>query len=371
MSASAASPSTRTSFIIALVLLGLCAAAIGLTTPSARTDRPDPEANPGRAADKPFTIVATTGMIADVVRGVAGNRAKVETLMGAGVDPHLYRPTRSDIARLQSADMVFYNGLLLEGKMTETFDRLGASGKPVFAVTEGLTESHLLNKALSPDGSAAPPTPGAEAAHHDPHVWMDPRLWARSVQVVQSKLTEHDPAGKEAYAAGAAKLAAELAALDEYAARALETVPEKSRVLVTAHDAFNYFGRRYSYRVEGIQGISTESEAGVRDIQRLVDLIVERGVKAVFVETSVPDRNVKALAAGAKAKGHDVVIGGWLFSDAMGEAGTYEGTYIGMIDHNVTVITRALGGQAPERGMNGKLAAPAPTSTPAPAPNKP
>jgi manganese/zinc/iron transport system substrate-binding protein len=291
-------------------------------------------------------VVATTGMIADVVREVAGEHAEVTSLMGEGVDPHLYKPTRSDMATLMQADVVFYNGLLLEGKMTDSLVRLATSGKKVYAVTELLDESDLL-------------APEQMEGHHDPHVWMDVAAWTRTVEVIRDKLSEAAPAHKAAFAANAAAYTAKLDALDAYAKKVLATVPERSRVLVTAHDAFNYFGRRYGYEVVGIQGISTESEAGVRDVERLVDLIVGRGVRAVFIESTVSDRNIKALIAGARARGHTVAIGGSLFSDAMGKPGTYEGTYIGMIDHNITAVARSLGGEAPERGMNGSLAEPA------------
>ncbi len=281
-------------------------------------------------------------MIEDVAREVAGDRAEVIGLMGPGVDPHLYKPTRSDVRRLMNADVIFYNGLLLEGKMTDTLVRAATSGKRVHAVTELLDEGYLLE-------------PEAFEGLHDPHVWMDPSAWSRAVEVVRAKLSEHDPEGAPAYRANAEAYRARLAELDAYAERALSSVPEGRRVLVTAHDAFNYFGRRYGYEVIGIQGISTESEAGVRDIERLVDLLVEREIGAVFVESTVPDRNVRALIGGARARGLAVAIGGTLYSDAMGDAGTYEGTYIGMIDHNVTTIARALGGEAPTGGFQGRL----------------
>ena len=290
----------------------------------------------------PFTIVATVGMVSDVVRNVAGDRAEVTGLMGSGVDPHLYKPTRSDVQRLLGADVIFYNGLLLEGKMTDSLIRAATSGKKVFAVTELLDEEFLLE-------------PEEFEGLFDPHVWMDPAAWSRTVDVVRDKLIEFDPAGADEYRTSAEAYAAQLAALDEYATRVLESVPEEQRVLVTAHDAFNYFGQRFGYEVVGIQGISTESEAGVQDIERLVDLLVDRSIGAVFVESTVSDRNINALISGARARGHEVVIGGELFSDAMGDNGTYEGTYIGMIDHNVTTVARALGGDAPERGMNGRL----------------
>jgi manganese/zinc/iron transport system substrate-binding protein len=299
-------------------------------------------ASASASAESRYTIVTTIGMIEDVAREVAGDRAEVIGLMGPGVDPHLYKPTRSDVRRLMNADVIFYNGLLLEGKMTDTLVRAATSGKRVHAVTELLDEGYLLE-------------PEAFEGLHDPHVWMDPSAWSRAVEVVRAKLSEHDPEGAPAYRANAEAYRARLAELDAYAERALSSVPEGRRVLVTAHDAFNYFGRRYGYEVIGIQGLSTESEAGVRDIERLVDLLVEREIGAVFVESTVPDRNVRALIGGARARGLAVAIGGTLYSDAMGDAGTYEGTYIGMIDHNVTTIARALGGEAPTGGFQGRL----------------
>lgn len=295
-----------------------------------------------RAAE-PLRIVTTTAMIGDIVREVAADAAEVTALMGEGVDPHLYRANRSDIARMLQADVVFYNGLLLEGKMTDALVRVARSGKPVFAVTELIDEQYLM----------APP---AFAGHFDPHVWMDPQAWTKAVEVVRDQLAAVDPDRAAAYRANAAAYLERLAALDAYAERVLASVPPERRVLVTAHDAFAYFGRRYGFEVLGIQGISTESEAGLKRIEELVSLLVERRIPAVFVETTIPEQSVRALVAGAAARGHEVVIGGSLFSDAMGAAGTYEGTYIGMIDHNVTLIARALGGDTPERGLNGLLA---------------
>jgi manganese/zinc/iron transport system substrate-binding protein len=297
----------------------------------------------GSGATEPLRILTTTGMVGDLARGVAGNGAEVTQLMGAGVDPHLYKPTRSDIARMLGADIVFYNGLLLEGKMTDALVRVATAGKPVFAVTELIDEDYLL----------APPE---FQGHHDPHVWMDPGAWAKALEIVRDRLADQQPARRAEIAANAARMAQEIAALDAYAERVLASVPSERRVLVTAHDAFNYFGRRYSFEVQGIQGLSTESEAGLRRIEELVELIVERSIPAVFVETTVPDRTVQALVAGAAARGKEVAIGGALFSDAMGAPGTYEGTYVGMIDHNVTTIARALGGRTPPRGLNGLLA---------------
>jgi manganese/zinc/iron transport system substrate-binding protein len=288
-------------------------------------------------------VVATTGMIGDIVRNVGGARADVTVLMGEGVDPHLYKATRSDMARMLQADIVFYNGLLLEGKITDALVRVASSGRRVHVVTELIDEGYLLE-------------PPEFAGAYDPHVWMDPQAWSKAVDAVRDKLVDADPAGIEGYRANAERCRHEIVELDAYAQRALASVPEGQRILVTAHDAFNYFGRRYGFEVEGIQGLSTESEAGLRRIEELVELLVQRQIPAVFVETTIPPTTVQALVAGAGARGHEVLVGGALFSDAMGRPGTYEGTYVGMIDHNVTTIARALGGNPPARGLNGRLA---------------
>jgi manganese/zinc/iron transport system substrate-binding protein len=297
---------------------------------------------PAGAGDR-HEIVCTVGMVADIVGEVAGEHATVTSLIGEGVDPHLYKPTRSDVARLMKADMVFYCGLMLEGKMADALVKVARGGKPVYAVTELIDESTLLE-------------PAEFAGHADPHVWMDVQGWMKAVEAVARALGETDPGRASAYRANAETYLVKLRALDQYARARIATIPEQRRVLITAHDAFNYFGRAYDIEVMGIQGISTESEAGLEDINRLVDTIVDRKVSAVFVETSVADKNVRALVEGAGARGSSLRIGGALFSDAMGAPGTYEGTYIGMIDHNVTTIARALGGDAPARGLNGKLA---------------
>lgn len=291
----------------------------------------------------PYKITTTVGMVTDIVGQVAGDKAKVTGIIGEGVDPHLYKPTRNDVAALLGADVVFYSGLMLEGKMADTLIKVARNGKPVYAVTELIEEKFLLE-------------PPEMQGHFDPHVWMDVKAWGKCVEAVAKALAEFDPPNADSYRLNAKRYMAELDKLDAYAKKTIASIPEKSRILITAHDAFNYFGRAYGIEVKGIQGISTESEAGIKDILQLVDLIVERDVKAIFVESSVPEKNVRALQDGAKSKGKNVAIGGTLYSDAMGGPGTYEGTYIGMIDHNVTTIATALGGAAPERGMQGKLA---------------
>ncbi|WP_309386788.1 metal ABC transporter solute-binding protein, Zn/Mn family [Cerasicoccus frondis] len=302
---------------------------------------------PASAAPKqyPYKVVTTVGMITDVVRNVAGDKAEVEGLIGEGIDPHLYKPTRNDLIALKRADVVFYNGLMLEGKMSDVLTKLARRGQPVYAVTEDIAES---------DGYVL----SDESEHYDPHVWMDVQGWIAATKVIAKGLSEYDPANAAYYAKNATAYIAKLEQLDAYAREALASIPENQRYLVTAHDAFNYLGRAYGIEVKGIQGLSTESEAGVRDIELLVDFLVQNQIPAVFVETSVSDKNVRALVEGAAAKGHTLKIGGSLYSDAMGPAGTYEGTYIGMIDHNSTIIANALGGEAPTKGLNGKLSAP-------------
>ncbi|WP_371036345.1 metal ABC transporter solute-binding protein, Zn/Mn family [Rhodosalinus sp. FB01] len=295
---------------------------------------------PAMASER-LDVVATTGMIADAAREVGGELLEVRALMGPGVDPHSYRQTRSDIVAMARADLVLWHGLYLEAQLEEFLLDLGAD-RTVVAVAENLPRDVLISHEDYAD-------------KHDPHVWMDPELWGLVVLNVRDALIAARPGDEAAFRANAEVYLAQLAELARYTDAVLASVPEESRVLVTAHDAFNYFGAAHDFEVVGIQGISTESEAGLRRIGELVDMLVARDIGAVFVESSVSDRNVRALVEGAAARGHEVVIGGELYSDAMGAPGTYEGTYLGMIDHNATVIASALGGTAPERGMQGLL----------------
>lgn len=309
------------------VLFALAAAA-ALAMPAAAQDR--------------LNVIATTGMIADAARSVGGDLVSVTALMGPGVDPHSYRQTRSDIVATAQADLVLWNGLYLEAQLEEFLLELGET-RPVVAVAEAIPDTQLI---------------GSEEyeGRFDPHVWMNPNLWSRVVMATRDAMIETAPEQADVFTANAAAHLAELSELAVYSQSVLASIPADSRVLVTAHDAFNYFGAAYGFEVVGIQGISTESEAGLQRISELVDMLVARDIRAVFVESSVSDRNIRALIEGAAAQGHEVVIGGELYSDAMGAPGTYEGTYLGMIDHNVTTIARALGGQAPERGRIDELA---------------
>ena len=298
---------------------------------------------PRALAEDRLTVITTTGMIADAARQVGGDLVDVTALMGAGIDPHAYRQTRSDIAAMTQADLVLWHGLYLEAQMEEFFADL-ARTRTVVAVAEALPKDSLRGH-------------DDYADKFDPHVWMDPDLWTLVVREVERALTEARPDAAATFAANADAHVAEIARLAAYSAASLEQVPQAARVLLTAHDAFGYFGQAYGFEVLGIQGISTESEAGLNRIAELVDLLRSDDVKAVFVESSVSDRNIRALIEGAAAKGHEVTIGGELFSDAMGPDGTYEATWIGMIDHNVTTIAGALGAEVPARGMDGRLAA--------------
>lgn len=274
----------------------------------------------------PIHIICTTGMVADLVRNVGGERVTITTLMGAGVDPHLYKPSPGDANKLNAADAIFYSGHHLEGKMSDLFVRL-ARRKPTTPVTEAIPEQEILDD---------------EAGAFDPHLWFDVSLWSQAAGAVRESLSEFDPEHAGEYAARCDAFQKKLAELHTFAKDELAKVPAERRVLVTAHDAFRYFGRAYDLEVRGIQGISTDSEAGVKQINELVAFLAEKKIKAVFVETSVSDKNVNSLVEGCSARGWKLAIGGELFSDAMGAEGTPEGTYEGMIRHNVETIVRAL-----------------------------
>jgi len=318
------------------LVLGL--AMVVLTGCGSQPAKPDT----GVERSSPYNIVCSIGMVADLVEQVAGEHAQVISLMGEGVDPHLYKPTRDDVNLLLQADVVFYVGLMLEGRMSDSFMKIARNGTPVFPVTESIDPSLLLE----PEGLEG---------HWDPHVWMDVSAWSQCITVVEQALVAFDPDHAEDYRANAAAYRVRLQSLHDYVLEIVATIPEQQRYLITAHDAFGYFERAYGIQVEAAQGMSTESEAGIADINQLVDLIVQKQIPALFVESSVSDQNLKAVLEGAASKDHTVKIGGELFSDAMGTPGTYRGTYIGMLDHNATVITNALGGNAPASGFQDKL----------------
>lgn len=271
-------------------------------------------------------IVCTTGMVADIVRGIAGDGVTVIQLMGPGVDPHLYTATPRDVEALNAADIIFYSGLHLEGRMTDVFERL-ARRKPTVAVTSRIGRQRLLEV-----------SPGT----YDPHVWFDVGLWSQGIETVREALVRLDPSQAEEYGRRANDLASRYRELDTYCRDRIATLPPARRVLVTAHDAFHYFGRAYGMEVKSIQGISTDSEASVRKINALVQVISDREIKAVFVEHSINERNMRALVEGCRARGHRVAIGGELYSDALGPAGTPAENYQGMVRTNVETIVKAL-----------------------------
>lgn len=285
------------------------------------------------AADKKPFVVATTTMVADLVRAVGGERVRVHGLMAPGVDPHLYKPTARDVADLRRADAVFYNGLFLEGRMTDALVNRAREGGAVWAVAEAVPEEDRLE-------------PPEFEGHYDPHVWFDGQLWALTVDVVVEGLSQIDPEGAEAYARGGQQAKEEILALDAWTRERLAAIPPERRVLITSHDAYNYFGRAYGFEVVGVQGISTAGEAGLADIARMVDFIRERGIPAIFVESSVAPNAIERISEDA-----GVAVGGELFSDATGPAGemetvngeTYDvGTYVGMVKHNVNAMVAAL-----------------------------
>jgi len=276
----------------------------------------------------PLQIVCTTGMIGDAISRVAGDRAQVVSLMGPGVDPHLYKATQGDLRKLNQADLVFFNGLHLEGKMGEVLEKVGRL-KPVIALGDSLPAERLINSTNY-------------ASAYDPHIWFDVALWSEAVGLATQALVKLDTAHSDQYLGGYATFQKELIALDEEVTRRIREIPSEQRILITAHDAFEYFGNAYDIEVRGLQGISTVSEFGLKDISDLVNLIVDRGIKAIFVESSVPRKSLEAVVEGCEQRGHKTIIGGTLYSDAMGAAGTPAGTYPGMVRANVNTIVSAL-----------------------------
>jgi manganese/zinc/iron transport system substrate-binding protein len=273
-------------------------------------------------------VVTTTGILADAVKNIVGDAATVEAIMGSGVDPHLYKATQGDLQKLTDADLIIYNGLHLEGKMGEVLSKLNRF-KSVVAAAENLHEDQLIQS-------------NQFASSHDPHVWFDVSLWQKVVAHIAEALQQKDPKNAELYKRNAEAYLQQLAQLHNYTRQAIASIPEQQRILITAHDAFGYFGRAYAIKVRGLQGISTVSEFGLQDVSVLVNFIVDNRIKAVFVESSVSPKAIEAVVIGSRKKGHEVQIGGILYSDALGKAGTPEGTYIGMVRYNVDQIVKAL-----------------------------
>jgi manganese/zinc/iron transport system substrate-binding protein len=279
-------------------------------------------------SQRAIRVVATTGMIADIARQVGGERVEVTGLMGPGVDPHLYKASEGDLHLLDKADIIFYNGLHLEAGMQRIFEHM-RKWKRIEAVTDGIDRNMLH----------APP---AFEGNYDPHVWFDVRLWMQAVEHIRDTYVEADPAGADIYRQNAAALLAELEALDQYAHEQARRIPEERRVLITAHDAFYYFGAAYGFNVRGLQGISTAAEAGTGDVQALAKFIAERRIPAIFVEASIPERNIAAVQAAVRARGFETRIGGSLFSDSLGSPGTPAESYVGTVRHNIDTIVSAL-----------------------------
>ncbi|MEH7392865.1 zinc ABC transporter substrate-binding protein [Bacillus sp. JJ1503] len=298
--------------VLSLFILGACSS----------------DSSNGYQRGEKLVVTTTISQIADAVKNIGGDKVDVQSLMGPGTDPHLYKATQGDIGKLQKADVIFYNGLHLEGKMLDVLEKMNKD-KPTYAIGESLKEEELLLKA---DGKGA----------IDPHIWFDIDLWTGALKEVEKGLIKADPDNKAYYEKNAQEYFNKLKELKEFAAAEMEKIPSEQRVLVTAHDAFGYFGAAFNMEVEGLQGLSTDAEYGLGDVQKIVELLVTRNIKAVFIESSISERSINAVIEGAKKKGHDVKIGGELYSDAMGEEGTEEGTYIGMYKHNVNTIVNSM-----------------------------
>lgn len=307
-----------------LFALGAIPAMIGLSTRAAI------------GQDGQRRVIATTGQVGDLIRNVGGDFVDVRALMGPGVDPHLFRASEQDVIDLIDSDIIFYSGLFLEGNLGEVLEQ-AANRIPVTAVSAGVPEDQLIQ-----------PEDDAFYGNPDPHFWFDPTLWAFAADEAARALGELDGDNADTFTANAEAYKEQLIELDEYAMEQFNLIPEQSRILVTAHDAFGYLGRRYGLDVVGLQGISTATEAGVRDVQSIADLLVANEVRAIFVETSVPERTIESVQVAAADRGWDVLIGGSLYSDAMGDEGTDEGTYLGMMRYDIDTIVAGLTGEEAE-----------------------
>jgi len=274
-------------------------------------------------------IVTTTTMITDLVKNIGGKKINVQGLMGSGVDPHLFKASEGDVSKLANADIIFYGGLHLEGKLVEVFEKMSRQNIKTIAVSDALDKTTLIASELFP-------------GNYDPHIWFNIDYWIQITQYVADQLSKTDPENKLFYETNAKNYIKKLEVLKKEITATIQTLPKEKRILVTAHDAFSYFGKAYDFEVVGLQGLSTATEAGVQDVQKLAAFIIDKKVKAIFVESSVPKRTIEALQAAVTSKGHDVSIGGTLYSDALGNAGSMEGTYIGMFQYNVNTIVNAL-----------------------------
>ena len=284
--------------------------------------------NPKKENGK-LNVVTTTSMITDLVQNIGGDLINIQGLMGSGVDPHLYKASEGDVSKLVQADVIFYNGLHLEGKLVEVFEKMQSQNLKTYAIAEALDKNTLI---------------GSEyfQSNYDPHIWFDTDYWMQAGAYVTKKLQLLNPENAKAFEENWKNYHIKLISLKEKVTATIETLPREERILVTAHDAFNYFGKAFDFEVVGLQGLSTATEAGVQDVQKLSSFIIEKQVKAIFVESSVPKRTIEALQASVKSKGYNIEIGGTLYSDALGNKGTVEGTYIGMFEYNVNTIINAL-----------------------------
>jgi len=280
-------------------------------------------------SNEKLNVVCTTTMITDLVENIGGENLNIQGLMGSGVDPHLYKASEGDVSKLVNADIIFYNGLHLEGKLVEVFEKMGSSAKTPIALGEELDKNTLIGSDYF-------------ASNYDPHVWFDIEYFKQFAKKVEEVLSEKDAENTASYQKNLITYLSELDVLQKQVESIIENLPEDKRILVTAHDAFNYFGKAYGFEVMGLQGLSTATEAGVQDVRNISAFIIENDIKAIFVESSVPKRTIEALKQAVKSKGHDVDIGGTLYSDALGSADSIEGTYIGMFEYNVRTIVEAL-----------------------------
>ncbi|WP_282134754.1 metal ABC transporter solute-binding protein, Zn/Mn family [Seonamhaeicola maritimus] len=280
-----------------------------------------------KKGDGKLNVVTTTTMITDLVKNIGGDHINLQGLMGSGVDPHLYKASEGDVTKLANADVIFYNGLHLEGKLVEVFEKM--KNKKTVAVSDVLDKNTLIGSDYF-------------ASNYDPHIWFNIDYWKQVTNYIVKTLSEELPEQKAVFETNGKNYLGQLLALQENVETTINTLPKNQRILVTAHDAFNYFGKSFEFEVVGLQGLSTATEAGVQDVQNLSAFIIEKKVKAIFVESSVPKRTIEALQAAVRSKDHEVSIGGTLYSDALGDAGTLEGTYIGMYEYNVNTIVNAL-----------------------------
>lgn len=282
-----------------------------------------------KSGNEKLKIVSTTSQVTDLIKAIAGDLVALEGLMGAGVDPHLYKASEGDVSKFFNADVIFYSGLHLEGKLEDVFEKMSHSGKKTIAVSDAISKDILISSADF-------------ASSYDPHFWFSVTHWKKAANYVASELGKLDPINETKYTENAALYVEKLIQLENGNAQQLESLPKEKRILVTAHDAFAYFGKAYDFQVVSLQGLSTTTEAGVQDVQRLSSFIIEHNIKAIFIESSVPVRTVEALQAAVRAKDHQVEIGGTLYSDALGDSNSVEGTYVGMYEYNMKTIINAL-----------------------------